>query len=245
MTDVYQAPEAVLDMAPEPGTYGSIERAVKGEYQCDIGEVLSEGWKITKGSKLTINLGMALYSVIALLIGIVYMAAVFAMISSGAGMGIMLAALLVPIVVIFIAPCLWAGMFMLGIKRSVGQPIAATEVISHFGKIIPLGLAFLLINIFTNIGYMLMLLPGIYLLVAYIMAIPLLAEKELGIWQSLEISRKSVTRKWFAVFGLLLVSFFVLFIASIPFFIGLIWAGPWIINAWGCLYRNMYGVEPR
>jgi hypothetical protein len=50
-------------------------------------------------------------------------------------------------------------------------------------------------------------LPGLYLLVAWIFSIPLVADKGLEFWSAMELSRKVVTRVWFQVLGLLLLAF--------------------------------------
>jgi hypothetical protein len=51
------------------------------------------------------------------------------------------------------------------------------------------------------------IIPGIYLQVAWAFAIALVADKRLEFWGAMELSRKVVTRVWFRIFGLLLISF--------------------------------------
>src|SRR6059036_4106571 len=55
------------------------------------------------------------------------------------------------------------------------------------------------------IGLAFLVLPGIYLLVAYTFSYLLIVDRRLGIWQALEGSRRVVNKHWWSVFGLTLV----------------------------------------
>ena len=97
--------------------------------------------------------------------------------------------------------------------------------------------------IMITIGFILLILPGIYLMVAYYMALPLVAEKGMSPWRALETSRKAVTHRWFSIFGFFIVLSFIAFVSAIPLGIGMIWTLPMMLIAYGILYRNMFGVE--
>ena len=51
------------------------------------------------------------------------------------------------------------------------------------------------------------ILPAIYLAVAWVFALPLVADKKLFFWSAMELSRKVVTRVWFEVFALVIIAF--------------------------------------
>ena len=55
------------------------------------------------------------------------------------------------------------------------------------------------------IGFAFLILPGVYLLVAYTFSYLLIVDRRLGIWQALEGSRRVVNKHWWSVFGLTLV----------------------------------------
>jgi uncharacterized membrane protein len=138
---------------------------------------------------------------------------------------------------------LMVGIMILGIKRSVDAPIKAGFIFGYYSKMIPLLLTMILMYIMIIIGFLLLILPGIYLSVAYYMALPLVAEKDMSPWQALETSRKAITRRWFSVFALFIILSIIVFISAIPLGLGLIWTMPLMIIAFGVLYRNMFGVE--
>lgn len=83
----------------------------------------------------------------------------------------------------------------------------------------------------------------LYLVVAYLFAGQIIIDRDATAWQSLKISRKAITKRWFSVFFTLIWTVIVLFIGTLLFVIGLIWAIPYIFNIVSVLYRDMVGVE--
>ena len=55
------------------------------------------------------------------------------------------------------------------------------------------------------IGLAFLVLPGIYLLVAYTFSYLLIVDRRIGVWQALEGSRRVVNKHWWGVLGLTLV----------------------------------------
>jgi uncharacterized membrane protein len=90
------------------------------------------------------------------------------------------------------------------------------------------------------VGFMLLVLPGIYLAVAYSFALPLIVDKKIGVWEAMELSRKTITKQWFSFFGLGIVAALFLIVSAIPFGIGLIWSLPTVYIAYGLLYHRLF-----
>ncbi len=135
-----------------------------------------------------------------------------------------------------------AGMTMLGIKRSVGEPANAFMIFDYYSKTISIFLLYVLMMILIFIGLILLILPGIYLMVAYSMAMPLLVEKNMGIWEALETSRKRINKCWFEMLVLYILMIVLFIVAALPLGIGLIWAVPFAIVLMAVVYRNLFGV---
>ncbi len=57
----------------------------------------------------------------------------------------------------------------------------------------------------TIIGYLFLIIPGVYLMVAWIFALPLIIDKQIDFWPAMELSRKVVTRHWWKFLGFCLV----------------------------------------
>ena len=65
------------------------------------------------------------------------------------------------------------------------------------------------------IGFAFLVLPGIYLLVAYTFSYLLIVDRRMGVWQALEGSRRVVNKHWWGVFGLTLVMFLLIGVGGI------------------------------
>ncbi len=98
-------------------------------------------------------------------------------------------------------------------------------------------------SIMIMLGYLLLIIPGIYLSIAYLMAIALMVDKDLGVWEAMEASRKAVSKHWFKVFFLYFLLMLLFIVASIPLLIGLIWVLPLFSILHGVLYKYMFGVD--
>ena len=228
---------------------GSLERAVEGDYEFSITGVISEAWAKTNGCKWTMQLAFSIYFLLAILVvlgmGFVLTMAGFSVDASsemdGASMG--LSVLLQNIVMTAVTVPVGAGIFMLGLQRAQGGQLSAGSVMGYYHKVLPLLMTTILMYVMIFIGFLLLVLPGIYLAIAYYMAVPLVVEKDLSPWEALETSRKAVSKRWFSVWGLFMVLGAINFVATIPLGIGLIWTLPLTVISFGILYRNMFGVE--
>jgi len=103
----------------------------------------------------------------------------------------------------------YGGLFLIFLKRIRGESAAVGDVFAGFNLAFgQLVLAGFLSWFLAWIGICCcFLLPGIYLFVAWVFSVPLVVDKRLEFWSAMELSRKMVTRVWFEIFALILVSF--------------------------------------
>jgi len=242
MSDIYSAPNAPLMQAGAIDGYGSVEKALAGNYDFSIGEVLSEAWAKTDGSKWTFQVAFGIYiGVLCVVLGI------FAIVGGVTGAGSQLLTIAIELVsqlanFAVITP-LMTGIMILGLRRAVGAPIRAGQILNHYGKVVPLFIASLLKFIITFVGFLLLILPGIYFAVSYLFAEMLVVDKGLSASAAMTTSRKAVGQKWLAMFGLTMALFVINVLALIPLTLGLIWTIPMSTIAMGIAYRNMFGCE--
>ena len=112
---------------------------------------------------------------------------------------------------------IFGGLYLMILKRMRGQPAAVGDVFSGFSlAFVQLLLVGLVSFILSYIGFMCcLILPGLYLMVAWIFSVPLVADRRLEFWSAMELSRKVVNRVWFQTFGLLIVSYLPFIIATV------------------------------
>jgi len=238
MSDVtknpYQPPKADVNAQTiEAGPSGSLEDALAGRYDFDIGQVMHEAWNLTRGMKASF------WGAAFIVYAIFFVLAVVAASVAGKS-GVMQ---FIPSIVLgTVGPVLFIGLVMMGVRRAAGLPISFATAFSCLDRVLTVFLASLLTTLLTYIGLFLIIVPGIYLAIAYCMTMPLIADRHLGPWQAIETSRKAVTKRWFQYFLLLLVVGLVVFVSALPLGIGLVWTAPWAINVIGVVYRRTFGV---
>ena len=247
MTNAYQTPKANLEIEPQAVEgYGSIEKAISGDYELSIGDVIKEAWSKTKGTKWTFQVAFLLYMLVAILLMVLLQIASLTILPNTTDPSVMQSwSLIEQVLLNLILTPIMMGLFLLGVRRSVNAPLEAISIFDYFHKSLTLFATLILVYIMIFIGLLLLVIPGIYLMVAYFMALPLVVEKGLSPWRAMEVSRKAVTRRWFTVLFLSIVLTFIIAISMIPLGIGLIWTMPMVMIAYGVLYRNMFGVEAK
>ncbi len=213
------------------------------EYDFDILEMLKEGFTRIEGVKGRFIAAFVVYIVVAFIVQVV--------------LGIFFPSPLAPaepnilnqqIVTILSYPVLMplmVGIIMLAINYSRGESIEFKSIFNYYHLMGKLALAGILIYIMTIIGFVLLILPGIYLSIAYAFTLPLIADKGMDVWEAMELSRKTVTKHWFKVFGLIFLLSLIFGLGALAFGIGLIWAIPLMfVTLYGLLYTSIFdGVE--
>ena len=134
-----------------------------------------------------------------------------------------------------------AGIIMMAIEHYRGKDVDFKSVFHYFHLTGKLALAGILIYTFTLLGFLLFILPGIYASVAYTFTIPLIVDKNMDVWEAMELSRKTVTKHWFKVAGLMGLLSVIIFMSAIPLGIGLIWTIPLMfVTLYGLAYPLMF-----
>lgn len=205
----------------------------------DIGAVLKEAWELTAGFKGTCWAGYA----VVLSVMLIATALINAIFGVSWASGSALVSFLGQIVLVAAVYPFLTGTIMMGVRRAAGLPVTASLVIGYMDVLVPVLIASVLVSVLCSIGFMLLLVPGIYLTVAYSLVIPLIADRKLEAWPALETSRKVVTRQWFSVAGVLLAMAIITALSAIPFGLGLIWTLPMGITTVGVLYRELFEVQ--
>jgi hypothetical protein len=113
------------------------------------------------------------------------------------------------IIYLVIKGVLYGGLCLIFLNRIRGQPASTGDLFAGFSSAFAqLMLAGFLTSLIAGLGLVCcLILPGIYLLVAWTFSVPLVADKRIEFWPAMELSRKVVNRVWFEMFGLLLIVF--------------------------------------
>jgi hypothetical protein len=132
--------------------------------------------------------------------------------------------------------------FLLKIR---GQPATLKDAFAGFTKaFVPLLLADVVLSFFYSLGLMCLVLPGIYLIVAYSFTYVIAVDRGLGFWEAMETSRKVVTSQWWRVFGLILLAFPFMLLGAFALVIGLLVTMPLTTGAFVYAYEDLFRGKP-
>ncbi len=223
---------------------GGLEAGIAGQYSFQTGEVLSEAWEKVNGAKGAIFGGVsAMYGLSFLIMfigGIVV--SVLGLNENGVVLAV-ISQLGLQLLNTSLTVVLTAGIMMMGVRWAADESINFSMLFDGIAKAKPLIIAMILQTIIVIIGFMLLIIPGIYLGVAYGLTVPLIMEKDLGPWEAMEASRKAIHHNWFQIFGLYFVMGLIFMVSTLPLGIGLIWTIPMGTIALGIVYRTIFGTE--
>ena len=245
MDNIYAAPES--DVARKPAAArsgGNIEDAIAGDIEVNMLETLGEAWRGLKGFKLKCHIATVIWLAVYLLAMLVSIPAVFGLVAFGADeQTASLIASLVQLVAIAVTMPMMVGIMVMGIRHSQGKSVSAGTVLNYFHRAPGAILWYFLYSLLIMLGYLLLIVPGIYLSFAYMFSLPLMIEKDMSAWRALEVSRKAVTRIWFRATGFLMLLLLLVTLGMIPLGIPLIWIVPWVSLAFAMLYFKLFGAE--
>jgi uncharacterized membrane protein len=244
---IYRPPESSLGVSIEAeGNFGSVERGVNGDFEFVIGDVLSEAWDLTNGSKGVLLGGLAVFYGVSIVFSLLSVAAT-GVETDSFDLQAQAGAFAVRSVGTIISYPIMAGIFLYAIKRASGDTSASFgDVLGQFDRFLPIVGLMLLQSLLVIVGIFFLVLPGIYLAVSYTLALPLLIEKDMGVWESLETSRRAISNCWFRCFGLMMVAGLIAGIGGLMTLgVGLIWFAPLAMLSFGVFYRNVFGFERR
>lgn len=206
------------------------------DYEVKIGDYFSRGWEIFKAKALLFVLFTLLLVVIQIVISILP-APIGTRGEDGASGGILSLAFNI------VAPALTAGYYFVAFQIARNRDAVFNDFFQGFNKFLPIFLVSLVSTILTAIGFVLLVLPGVYLAVAYLFAQPLVIDKSADFWQAMETSRRLITKKWFSFFGLLLLIFLLNFGGAILLGVGLLVTIPLSVCIIAAAYEDIVGLN--
>jgi uncharacterized membrane protein len=128
-------------------------------------------------------------------------------------------ALLISIV---ISPPLTAGFFLVANRISRGVEVSFSNYFDGFSFWGIVIVTSLISGILTFFGILALVIPGIYLAVAFMFGIPFALFSGLDFWTSLELSRKLITMNWWKFFGFVIVLAGLNVLGFVCLFVGLL-----------------------
>jgi hypothetical protein len=207
-----------------------------------VGDTIKEAWQKTKGAKGAI--WGAVFVMYLILFGISFAGFYGSQSMMGSDpttvMGVNGG---LQLITSWLSMLMTGGLMLIGVRRALEQRVSWKMVFAAFSgeKVLSMTIAAVLQILLIAIGFLLLIIPGIYLTVGYALALPLILDKGLGPWEALETSRKAIHKKWWTVLGMYLVMMLLYAVSMIPLGLGLIWTVPMFMVLIGVLYGRLFG----
>ncbi len=148
----------------------------------------------------------------------------------------------VPILGWIVGFVLLGGLDYMFLRRIRGEEVQIGDVFAGFNMaLLDLTMAGLVKWLLTSIGLVLCILPGIYLAVGYVFALPLVIDKKMEFWTAMEVSRRVVHEHWWSAFALAIVLALVAFSGFLVCGVGEIITIPLASAALMYVYEDLFG----
>ncbi len=242
------APASALVQAPSSASGSPVP-----EGTIDIGTCIETGWNCFKAHWANLVLGALIMFAISFVSQVPVQAAqyIFEMFDKGTKPETWL--IVAGVVVFFFfwliamaCSALINGGFLYYCLNSLRRAPEVADLFAGFRSSvwIQLVLGMLVTAVFIWIGILLLIIPGIYLAVAFYYTPLLIIDRKMGFWEAMQLSRRTVHPQWFTVFGLAilagLMSLLGVFLCCVGMLATFPLASLWLTQS----YRQLFGDSP-
>jgi uncharacterized membrane protein len=148
----------------------------------------------------------------------------------------------IPILGWIVGFVLLGGLDYMFLRRIRGEDVQIGDLFDGFNlALLNLTMAGLVKWLLTSIGFLLCILPGIYLAVGYVFALPLVVDKKMEFWTAMEVSRRVVHEHWWSIFALVIVLALVAFSGFLVCGVGEVITIPLASAALMYVYEDLFG----
>lgn len=201
--------------------YSRIKRISENEYSFHFEKYLSEGWNLFRKAPLL----LALYTLIFL--------CVITLLNFIPLIGAIVSAIVIPILI---------GGFYVGIKKlDDANSVEIGDFFESSENWLQLFVFGVVSGLLVSLGYLLLVLPGIWFSVAILFGYPLVVFAKIEFWDSIKISANIINKKWFNFFGLVIVLILINIVGTIPVGLGLFITIPFSFATIYACYKDIVG----
>lgn len=191
--------------------------------QIDIGGILSRSYDIFKKEPAMFIL--------------------FAVLTLGLSIVLSLIPIIGPLINFILSPLISAAYILAAFKVDQGGKLEWNDFFAVQKWFTPLFVSYLVSVILILIGFVFLILPGIFLAVGFALVQPFILFQQNDGIQSLKNSYKAVLTSWFPVFAFFLVMFIIMLLSLIPLGLGLLVTYPLLYISIYVMYKDNFPLE--
>jgi hypothetical protein len=249
----YAAPQSAWN-EPLPAAGVALQEIVPGSEPIDVGACVKRGFELTKRNFGTILLVGLTYFGVSIAAGMV-----FGGIDSALGFGTThsqwqseggntfakyqqtggpVSMILGNVLSILLS----LGMVRIGLNLVSGKQVSVSQLFGESRKLLPAIGASIIFGVMIVIGFILLIIPGIYVILRYGQFMNAIVDRNLGVMDSLSYSSSITTNNRLNLFLLVLLSIAIVIAGFLALVVGLVFAYPLIWLSWMVAFRWMqYG----
>ena len=150
-----------------------------------------------------------------------------------------------------IASLLLTGVFLGGLnlyylRQLRGEAVEFGDAFAGFTlALVPLMLGGLVSSLLTCVGFVCLILPGIYLAVAWAFTTLLIIDKKMDFWTAMEVSRRVITAQWWRMFGLIILAAIIGMLGALLLVVGIFLTLPITIGSLVVAYETLCNPPPQ
>lgn len=209
----------IIDTPPPGSDARNLEDLIANGYEFRMSDYINRGYELFKQN-------MGLFIAFTVLFFIIMWVSAF-----------------IPFSGLLISAPLGMGMAIAAFAISRQKPVEMGTFFQGFNFFLPLLVVSLVSGILTMVGFFLLLIPGIYLAVAYGFSSYLVVFQKMEFWDAMEGSRKLITKNWFSFFGFFIVLGLINLAGAIALGVGLLFTIPITACAIYASFESIVGVS--
>jgi uncharacterized membrane protein len=144
---------------------------------------------------------------------------------------------------ILISPLISAAFILAAFKVDQGGKLEWNDFFAVQKWFTPLFVSYLLSGVFILIGFLFLILPGIFLAVCFALIQPFVLFQQNDGMQSMKSSYRAVLTAWFPVFAFFLVMFIIIVLSIIPLGLGLLITIPLFYISVYVMFKDNFPLE--
>jgi hypothetical protein len=210
-------PNAAAVPAPAGGPVPSVDDVIARGVQLPIGDAISQGWELMKPQ-------------MGLLIGGLFVLGLVGGLASNLVIGV------------FVLGPIYAGFDIVCLRLVAGRPVAFENFFDGFKQFVPFLILSLIRGAMIFGGYMLLVIPGIYLTIATMWAWNLHIDRGIEPWEAIKTSMKIVNSNFFGHFGFAFVMGLVAMLGMLACYVGALFTIPIVALGMTYVYKLNFGI---
>ncbi|MBV8732377.1 MAG: zinc-ribbon domain-containing protein [Acidobacteriia bacterium] len=145
----------------------------------------------------------------------------------------------------FIQGALIAGFHIYTMKKLMRRPADIGDLFKGFNYFLPTLVATVLIGVFTFIGFLFLVIPGLIVAAMYKFTYLFIVDKRMGFWQAMQASHAVVRKDYFGFVMFLVLAFLLNVVGFCCLIVGLMVTLPLTFAAITAAYSEIVGFDPR